>query len=106
MCHLLQHGGEHSEAARHRAGTHAKAVPVLEHIPKSPLGCVEGLDLAAITLWLRELASDVIRHISQSRTIPCRTIVEGDEVTPRSTTLAAQILRAPETATQPAFAQA
>ena len=69
---------------------------------KAHLDVFEGLDLAAITLWLRELACYLIRHISRSRAMPCRTIVEGDEVTPRSTTHAVQVLRVPETATQPA----
>ena len=40
--HLLKHRVEHSEAARHPAGTHAKAEPVLEHIPKMPLGSLRG----------------------------------------------------------------
>ena len=68
---------------------------------KSHLDVFEGLDLDAITLWLRELASYVMGHISHSSAIPCAAVVESNDVTPRPTTLAIQIVRVSEMATQP-----
>jgi hypothetical protein len=70
---------------------------------KSHLDVFDGIDLEAISLWLIELVTYLIGHISlDSESSRLTTTVESNDQTPRQRTLAFQIVRAPETATHPA----